>query len=304
MALVAKGSYNVKRKKGSGRRLPLVAVVVAGVLCLVVGLAVGMHVLRAPSDAAVRPEPVRMQIYTTDILVPLDTVQVGVALQPNMFRKEPKPEDQVTGDMLRGFDELKGMYARGVLFKGQPVLKAALTNRQPVHVLTALLPKDYRAVAIEVEKPLLDNVDGWAQPGTDVDVVWITSAFGREMASILAGPVRVLAANKATEWSPSKVVAGQTDKLATVTLLLSVKDAVRVSLAAMNGRISLGLRGLNDKRPSDGARPLSTVVEERAVKSEPEGLLSVKVVDPKSRGTEVRKYDSWGRRISEPKNGS
>jgi Flp pilus assembly protein CpaB len=272
---------------------------VAGVLFFVVALAVAMHVLRAPSEAAVRPAPARVQVYTTDILVPLETVQVGVPLQPNMFRTESKSEDQVTGDMIRSFDELKGMYSRGVLFKGQPVLKAALTNRQPVHVLTALLPRDYRAVAIEVEKPLLDNVDGWAQPGTDVDVVWITSVFGREMASILAGPVRVLASNKATEWSPSKAASAQTEKLVTVTLLLTVKDAVRISLAAMHGKISLGLRGLNDKRPNEGTRPLSAVVEERVVKLESEGHLSVKIVDPKSRGAEVRKYDSFGRRISD-----
>jgi Flp pilus assembly protein CpaB len=298
MVSAGKGSYNAKRKKGAEQRLPLVAAIAAGVLFSVVALAVALHVLRAPSDAAVLTEPASVQVYTSDIIVPNETVQVGVALEPNMFRKEAKSEDQVTGDMIRGFDELKGMYARGVLFKGQPVLKAALTNRQPVHVLTALLPKDYRAVAIEVERPWLDNVDGWAQPGTDVDLVWITSVFGRDMASLLAGPVRILASNKATEWSPSKAAASQNDKLVTVTLLLSVRDAVRVSLASMYGKISLGLRGLNDKSPIEGARPLSAVVEERVVKSGQDGHLSVKVIDPKSRGAEVRKYDSWGRRIS------
>ena len=294
-----KSSHNTRRRKGAAPRLPILAAVGGFALLFIVALAAAMHVLRAPSDAAVRTDSVTMPVYTTDIIVPAETIQVGVALQPSMFRKEQRIEDQVTGDIVRGFDELKGAYSRGVLFKGQPVLKAALTTRQPVHVLTALLPKDYRAVAIEVERPLLDNVDGWAQPGTDVDVVWITSAFGREMASILAGPVRVLASNKATEWSQAKATAAQTDKLVTVTLLLSVRDAVRVSLAAMHGRISLGLRGLNDKRPNDGARPLSAVVEEPIAKREPPALLSVKVVDPKSRGSEVRKYDFLGRRVSE-----
>jgi Flp pilus assembly protein CpaB len=272
---------------------------VAGALLFVGLIAVALHLLRSPSDAAVRATPVPVQVSTVDILVPIETVQVGVALQPNMFRKETKPEEQVTGDMTRGFDELKGMYSRGVLFTGQPILKAALTNRQPVHVLTALLPRDYRAVAIEVERPFLDNVDGWAQPGTDVDLVWITSVFGREMASILAGPVRILASNKATEWAPAKAPNSQADKLVTVTLLLSVRDAVRVSLAAMHGKLSLGLRGINDRRPNEASHPLSNVIEERASKEERQGILSVKVVDPDSKGTEVRKYDSLGRRISE-----
>ncbi len=299
MALSSRGSYNVKRKKGTAQRVPILAVIAAGILCSVVVLAMGMRSLRAPSHAVVEPLPVIHQAYTVDILVPLETVQVGVSLQPNMFRREAKVEDQVTGEMIRDYEELKGMYSRGVLFKGQPILKAALTDRQPVHVLTALLPKDYRAVAIEVEKPLLDNVDGWAQPGTDVDVVWITSVFGREMAAILAGPVRILAANKSTEWSPAKIGSAHANKLVTVTLLLSARDAVRISLAAMHGKISLGLRGLNDKRPSEGPRPLSVVVEERVVKPENQGYLSVKVVDPKSQGTEVRRYDLTGRRVSQ-----
>lgn len=289
----------MKRKKGVATRLPIVPAVVAGVLCLIVILTIGVRSLRVARHAEVPPLPALPQVYTVDILVPVENVQVGAALQPNMFRREAKAEHQITGDIARSFDELRGMYSRGVLFKGQPILKAALTNRQPVHVLTALLPKDYRAVAIEVEKPLLDNVDGWAQPGTDVDVVWITSVFGREMASILAGPVRVLASNKATEWSPAKMGSAQTNKLVTVTLLLSVRDAVRISLAAMHGKISLGLRGLNDRLPSEGPRPLSSVVEERVVKPDSQGYLSVKVVDPKSQGTEVRKYDLAGRRVSQ-----
>jgi Flp pilus assembly protein CpaB len=299
MALSQKGPQYNRLRKGRAPAIPLEVMAAGGVALFVAVVALAIHLLRAPSDAAVDSSQASVEVFTTEILVPIDTVQVGVALQPELFRKETRAEDQVTGDMVRGLDELKGMYSRGVLFKGQPILKAALTNKQPVHVLTALLPKGYRAVAIQVENPLLDNVDGWAQPGTDVDLVWITSMFGREMASILAGPVRVLASNKATEWSAAKKATEQGDKIVTVTLLLTVRDAVRVSLAAMYGKVSLGLLGLNDRRPNEGARPLSSVVEERASKQPAPSVLSVKILDPKSRGAEVRKYDTTGRRVTE-----
>jgi Flp pilus assembly protein CpaB len=164
-----------------------------------------------------------------------------------------------------------------------------------VHVLTALLPKGYRAVALQVEKPLLDNVDGWAQPGTDVDVVWITDVFGKEIATVLAGPVRVLASNKATEWSQKK--GGAQDKLVTVTLLLPTKDAVRISLAALHGKISLSLRGLSDKRPNEGSRPISVVVDEPIAPRAIKPVLSVKVHDPGNNTAELRQYDTTGRRI-------
>lgn len=296
---LSRGSFNNKRKKKSGTSQLTFVLGGTGILFFVAVIAVVLHLMRSPSQALMRAEPAQLQIITADILVPIETIQVGVALQSTMFRKEPKAEEQITGDMIRSTDELKGMYSRGVLFRGQPVLKAALTNKQPVHVLTALLPKGYRAIALEVERPLLDNVDGWAQPGTDVDVVWITPVFGREMAAILAGPVRILASNKATEWTASKPPGAQPDKLVTVTLLVTVRDAVRISLAAMHGKISLGLRGLADKRPNEGSRPLSTIVDESPPKENVRSVLSVKVTDPQSQGSEVRKYDLSGRRVTE-----
>jgi len=298
MALGKTPSKN-KRKKSSSLPLPIYIAGGAGVVVFILAVGLALHFMRAPSEAAVQPAPQAIQVFTNEILVPIDTIQVGVELQPNLFRKEAKPEGQVTGDMIRSLEELKGMYSRGVLFKGQPILKAALSNRQPVHVLTALVPKDHRAVAIEVERPLLDNVDGWAQPGTDVDLVWITSALGREMASVLAGPVRILASNKSTEWSPAKPANAPPDKMVTLTLLLSARDATRVTLAAMHGKISLGLRGLNDKRPIYSSHPLSTVVEERVVQKSSKQFLSVKVIDPDSNETELRKYDYAGRRITD-----
>jgi Flp pilus assembly protein CpaB len=215
-----------------------------------------------------------------------------------MFRKEHRPEEQVSGDTLRSFDELKGMYAKGVLVRNQPVLKGSLTNRQPVHVLTAALPKKYRAVALQVEKPLLDNVDGWAQPGTDVDLLWLTSAFGKETISVLAGPVRVLASNKATESAP-QMMTSSSSNLVTVTLLLSIRDAIRVSLAATQGKISLGLRGQNDRRPNEASKPISSVLDERAPLEVEKPSVNVKVVDVESKTSEIMKFSPDGRRIEE-----
>lgn len=298
--MATRGSLNKKRINKKAQPDPRTMVLGgAGALVVIVLIFFSLHLMKAPSEASTAPKIEEPQVFRAEILVPIETVPVGQALQPTMFRKELKNEEAVTGDMIRGFDELKGMYARGVLVKNQPIFKGALTNRQPVHVLTAMIPKNYRALAIQVEHPLLDNVDGWAQPGTDVDVVWITSIFGKETAAVLAGPVRILASNKATEWSAAKTAASQADRLVTVTLLVTARDAARISLASLNGKISLGLRGLGDKRPNEGSRPISNVIEDPIVKARAGSLVSVKVVDPKSHGAEVRKYDYTGRRIED-----
>jgi Flp pilus assembly protein CpaB len=258
-----------------------------------------IHISSKPSDAGTVGDIQLAPSETGEILVPVETIPVGATLQPAMFRRDRRADDQITGDMIRSFDELKGFYSKGVLIKNQPILKAALTNRQPVHVLTAMLPKNYRAVALQVERPLLDNVDGWAQPGTDVDVVWITSAFGKEVAAVLAGPVRVLASNKTTEYTPKQKETSDASKskLVTVTLLLTTRDALRVSMAALHGKITLGLRGVADTRPNDAARPISSVTDEPSVPNQAKPIISVGVLDPVSRDREMRTYDMDGRRI-------
>jgi Flp pilus assembly protein CpaB len=290
-------SSKKRRRRSSSDKLPFVIGGAVFVFCTLL-LLVFLHFSSSPTDAAVAPKVELPQKQLAEIIVPLETVQVGSSLQPSMFRVDRRPEEHVTGDMVRSYDELKGLYAKGVLIKNQPIIKAALTNRQPIHVLTAMLPKNYRAIALQVEKPLIDNVDGWAQPGTDVDVVWVTNIFGKEVASILAGPVRVLAANKATEWTPAKKGSGS-DKLATVTLLLSTRDAIRVTLAAMHGKITLGLRGLDDDRPNEAIRPITSVVDEPLPAQQTKKTHTVKVIDPNSHAAEVRSYDATGRRLDQ-----
>jgi Flp pilus assembly protein CpaB len=259
-----------------------------------------LHLSSAPSDAKTTQEAPVAAIPGVDIIVPVDTLQVGTSFQPTMFRKDRLAEELVSGDVIRSFDELKGMYAKGVLVKGQPIVKGTLTNRQPIHVLTAALPKNYRAVALLVEQPLLDNVDGWAQPGTDVDLVWLTNAIGKETATVLAGPVRVLASNRATEGNTQRQTSS--DKLVTVTLLLSVRDSMRVALAASHGKITLGLRGQGDRRPNESSKPISSLITEVAKPEAARPFVAVKVVDKNAKTSEVRKYSHEGRRLDEQNN--
>ncbi len=295
MAL-SRGNFN-RGRGGRSKSDPLAVIGGAVFLIAFLGIiAVYLHISSGPSDAAIKPVEVPV-ITGVEILVPIETLDVGTSFQPTMFRKEHIPEEQVSGDTVRSFDELKGMYAKGILVKNQPILKGSLTSRQPVHILTAALPRRYRAVALTVEQPLLDNVDGWAQPGTDVDLVWLTDVFGKNTASVLAGPVRVLASNRATEGKP---VANATQgQYVTVTLLLSLRDSIRVSLAAAHGKLTLGLRGQGDKRPNEASKPISSVIEERIAPAQEQPFVSVKISDQETGQSEVKRFNLEGRPLEE-----
>lgn len=298
MAL-SRGKFGAKGRRGRGKNQDTVKVMAGsiGALLLLLMAASFLHTSSSPVDAGLQSEVALAPVKSTDILVPIETLPVGSAFQPIMFRKDSRPEDQITPDIIRSFDDLKGKYAKAALIRNQPISKGALTDRQPVHVLTAMLPKGYRAVALEVGNPLVDNVDGWAQPGTDVDLVWITRVFGKESVTVLAGPVKILAANKATAGSVGTNQAA--NNFATVTLLLSLRDAMRVSLASMNGKISLGLRGEDDKRPNQSSVPISSVNEEIAPATPKKAQISVRVAPRSGGGAEVRQYDESGRRVEE-----
>jgi Flp pilus assembly protein CpaB len=108
----------------------------------------------------------------------------------------------------------------------------------------------------------------------------------------------VLASNKATEGVPQQAATASSN-LVTVTLLLSITDAIRVSLAAMHGKVSLGLRGQNDRRPNEASKPISSVLGEIVPVEMEKPSVKVKVVDVTSKTSEIMKFSPDGRRIEE-----
>jgi pilus assembly protein CpaB len=124
-----------------------------------------------------------------DIIVPLQSIPPGATLEPQMFHRVSKPEIVVGTDIIRDFEEVKGLFSKGMLVAGQPIHRDFLTSLQPVNALTASIPKGYRAIAIAVDAT--SSVEGWAQPGARVDVVWVTKDFGPQMAYVIAPNAKV-----------------------------------------------------------------------------------------------------------------
>ena len=253
---------------------------------------------------APRPAP---QEGTIEVIVPIANIQPGSAFQPQMFKRERKPEVVVGPDTVRSFDELKGMYARGVLVANRLVNREFLTSLQPVNALTASIPPGYRAIAISVDAT--SSVEGWAQPGARVDVVWVTEYTGRNTASVIAHNAKVLSANRRTEGAQVAKRGSQGGRAAaveaippTVTLLLSVQDAMKVRLAALHGKLGLVLRGAEDT----GGVAMTGAISEASLFGETfkasqvaqRQVTVVRVKDPKTGAEELMKFER-GRRLPE-----
>ncbi len=298
--MASNNSYSRNRRKGNANA-PRIAV--AGVIVVVVLVFVGaaLHLSSAPSNArVVAGGPQQLpDDGMIELIVPLQSVPPGATLEPKMFHRVRKPEIIVGPDIIRDLEEVKGLYSKGVLVAEQPVHRDFLTSLQPVNALTASIPNGYRAIAISVDAT--SSVEGWAQPGARVDVIWVTKDFGSQIAYVIAPNAKVLSANKKAEGARVDGKEEEREDPSTVTLLLSVRDAMRVRLAALNGRLALVLRGSD----SESTKPGSPIGEgalfnigPKVVIPHSRNVIDVKIKDRRTGKVETLKFED-GQRVKE-----
>lgn len=185
----------------------------------------------------VQQEP---DIKMVEVLVPIREISAGDALQPAMFRRESRPQISVTKGIIRDFEQLKGHYARSLIVNGQPLHEELITSVRPTTALSASIPAGFRAVTIRVDAT--SSVEGWARPGSIVDVMWTSRVRGQQTVKTIVENAKVLSAER--QISANQAPGGAVPS--TVTLLVTKEDAQRVQLASSAGALSLVLRGDND----------------------------------------------------------
>ncbi len=272
-------------------------------VCLI-GVVAFMHFSSPESRAASTIDvPSAITSDSINIIVPIDNIQPGTPLDATMFRVDRRPEVVVGPEIVREAEEIKNLYTRGLLVANQPVNRDLLTSLRPTSALTASIPAGYRAVSIPVDA--VSSVQGWAQPGARVDVVWVTEFTGEKKAAIIAPNSLVLSANRRTEGSAEESGNKEGHEIpSTVTLLLPTKDAMKLRLASLNGRLSMVLHANDGLNATSRDEPIvidvGTITGGRP--SVPEAVKQVTVVtvtDRKTGKSEDHKFDHRFDRISE-----
>lgn len=289
--MVSNNSYGRSYGRGRGTDATKVAVLTAAAIVLLAGLGAAIHLSSSQSNARGPAAALPVDDGTIEVVVPVQNIPPGATLEQSMFHRVRKPEIIVGPDIIRDFEEIKGLYSRGMLVSQQPVHRDFLTSLQPVNALTASIPKGYRAIAIAVDAT--SSVEGWAQPGARVDVIWVTKETGDQMAYVVAPNAKVLSANKKAEGARTEDKTKDSEVPTTVTLLLSVRDAMRVRLAALNGRLALVLRGMD----ADTVRPSGPISENALFNlgnrpaSPARPIVDVRVKDPVTGKVENLKFE-------------
>jgi pilus assembly protein CpaB len=214
-------------------------------LCVVTLVAYAFIVVDRPQPVAAAPSA-SIASELIDVLVPIEKIEVGTALEPSMFRKESRLATALAPNTLKSFEEIRGGYSASYMPAGQPIVAEYVTLKQPVNQIQANIPDGYRAVALSVDNTT--SVEGWARPGAKVDVMLAAAVNGQPALSVIIQNAKVLSAGRST----GNQASGEKNAPAsTVTIMVTIDEAAKLQLASSSGVLSLALRGDEDTIESE-----------------------------------------------------
>ena len=185
-------------------------------------------------------------VATQRVVMAAKNLDVGAKLTPEDLRLA----DWAVGEPPKEcFFKIEDAVGRAVLyptFKDEIILGARLASAGAGAGMSAVIPQGMRAVSIRVDDVVA--VAGFVGPGTRVDVLLTgvppAGAQSSEMLTkTILEDVQVLAAGQKIQ--PD--ARGTPEKVNVVTLLCSIEDASKLTLATSEGRIQLVLRNPTDK---------------------------------------------------------
>lgn len=230
-------------------------IILSAFMLVVCGFVAIVFLASGPSTAANQPAPAVIQepqIETTDVLVPVQKIEQGSALEPSMFRKEQRPKVGLSVGIIRDFEQVQGFYAASMIVPDQPLHQEYVTKVRPINQITERIPEGYRAVTIRVDAKT--SVEGWVAPGTRVDVVWATLIGGKQAIQVIVENALVLSADKVAQGAQAQNAAPAPS---TITLQVATEDAKKIQLASISGSLSLSLRGDRDTGRAASTAPLT-----------------------------------------------
>ncbi len=201
-------------------------------------------------------EPLTVTLYTPEKSVP-----VGVQLSTVRFREVLWPKNQVFEDAVTNLKDVMNFYTVEVLEPGTP-LRFRQISSEPIVVSLPLSP-GMRAVSIEVDETT--SVEGFARPGTRVDVTLtyrnpknksLETRIIVHNARVLSlgGDPTVLSAGKGPEARKSQ------PRRTTLTLEVTPEEALVIQTAKQSGRLGLIMRA-----PDDSGVPKVEAVSDRFI---------------------------------------
>ena len=198
----------------------------------------------------IRSIPVReVEVATKFVVVAAENLPLGTRLSKEQVKLVGWPAATPVEGSFASVDEIVG---RGVL---QPVqanellTENKLAPKEAGAGLSPTIPPGMRALSVKVNDVI--GVAGFTVPGARVDVVVVVKERDNSMARVVVSNLQVLTAG--TRYDIEQAKDGKPMPSNVVTLLVTPDQAERISLAQINGSITLVLRNPLDVEPTQTA---------------------------------------------------
>ena len=196
-------------------------------------------------------------VQNVDVLISVTNISVGTEITSDLLTVIPMEQHKVAPGAILGRDkdQILKLYATDDIQPRQVILRSQLSDVRPISFLK--LEPGYRAVTITVDSR--SGVEGWAKPGTKVDVNWIFTQDGQKKVATILRQVEVLSFGGAKKAEGERV---QVDKGMTVTLKVTENDSRKIELSRTMGELSLVLVGEEEPEVQREERPRVITIDE------------------------------------------
>jgi len=177
---------------------------------------------------------------------------------PEALKLEEWPKSKVPQGALTSYQELEGKHLRSKLYKGEPVLAAKLAGQNDMLDASGHIPKGFVLCAVKVDP--VSASGSLIRPGDRVDVLVYMGRNGN--AGVAENSTRTILQDISVFAVDTMYMGRENDKDAannakTVSLLVTLNQAEKLTLASEMGSIRLVLRSAGDTTivNSNGATP-------------------------------------------------
>lgn len=242
------GTLNSGFGQRAGKQRIIVLVLI--VLILVLSIALVLILQSKKSEASSQNTNVEEVIddsATITLYTPAKNIEAGTKFSDVELKEVFWPKNSLPEGAVISLTDLSGKYAKTKMTYGEPITAAMIGDSPPEPEVITIRP-GMRAVTIEISSKR--SVEGWALPGSRVDVVLTHLDEGRLSSKVVVENARILSAGGDISTAKERLLAGKREIKAspTVTLELNPTDALKIETAQQLGNLSLHLRAPEDNQ--------------------------------------------------------
>lgn len=180
------------------------------------------------------------------VLVAAYQIPMGSKIGEEHISKRNHPKSLVHEHAHTDTNNVMGRVTSTTIFKGEPILETRLQKEGAEAGLSGIIPEGLRAITLRVDDT--SSVAGFVKPGNFVDVVANIrqNNSGEPISKTILQNVKIIATG--SEIVPAEGEEKDAKTVPTVTVLASLEQVERLSLASDIGKIRLVLRSNADQQ--------------------------------------------------------